>query len=159
MTMGGAFGVEREDGTSSFFGLSLLAQDLSSYAGKLLRLNDDGSPPKNNPFVGREGAKPEIYSLGHRNQQGLALHPDTGVPFATEHGVQGGDELNAIEPGGNYGWLGGLLRPSLRRAPHRQAVLAGRHEGARRLLGAFDRPVGTRFLHSRSGAATSSWGR
>ncbi|MEE2778798.1 MAG: PQQ-dependent sugar dehydrogenase [Acidobacteriota bacterium] len=104
MSMGGAFGVERGDGTSSFHGLSLQAQDLSSYAGKLLRLNQDGSAPADNPFVSREGAKPEIYSMGHRNQQGLALHPETGVPFATEHGVQGGDELNAIEAGGNYGW-------------------------------------------------------
>ena len=76
MTMGGAFGVERDDGTSSFFGIALLAQDLSSYAGKLLRLNDDGSPPEDNPFVDRDGAKPEIYSMGHRNQQGLALHPE-----------------------------------------------------------------------------------
>ena len=104
MTMGGAFGVERDDGTSSFFGIALLAQDLSSYAGKLLRLNDDGSPPEDNPFVDHDGAMPEIYSLGHRNQQGLAIHPETGVPYATEHGVQGGDELNAIEAGGNYGW-------------------------------------------------------
>ncbi|HVS66035.1 MAG TPA: PQQ-dependent sugar dehydrogenase [Thermoanaerobaculia bacterium] len=104
MTMGGAFGVEREDGTSSFLGKAMLAQDPSSHAGKLLRLEDDGSPPADNPFVGRQGYRPEIYSLGHRNQQGLALHPETGQPFATEHGVQGGDELNAIEAGGNYGW-------------------------------------------------------
>ncbi len=104
MTMGGAFGVERPDGSSSFHGLSLLAQDLSSHVGKLLRLNDDGSVPDDNPFVGRAGAKGEIYSMGHRNQQGLALHPETGVPYATEHGVQGGDELNAIEAGSNYGW-------------------------------------------------------
>ncbi len=104
MTMGGAFGVEREDGTSSFFGKGMLAQDPASHAGKLLRLNDDGSPPADNPFVGREGYKPEIYSMGHRNQQGLALHPVTAMPFAAEHGPQGGDELNAIEPGGNYGW-------------------------------------------------------
>lgn len=104
MTMGGAFGVEKEDGTASFFGNGMLAQDPASHAGKLLRLNDDGSPPEDNPFIAREGYKPEIYSMGHRNQQGLTIHPDTGVPFATEHGVQGGDELNAIEPGGNYGW-------------------------------------------------------
>ena len=104
MSMGGAFGVEREDGTSSFFGNAMLAQDPDSHAGKLLRLNDDGSVPPDNPFVGRAGHKPEIYSMGHRNQQGLALHPQTGTPYASEHGVQGGDELNAIEPGGNYGW-------------------------------------------------------
>ena len=104
MTLGGAFGVERRDGSSSFYGQALLAQDPSSHAGKLLRLNDDGSVPRDNPFVGREGHAAEVYSIGHRNQQGLALHPQTGMPYATEHGVQGGDELNAIEPGGNYGW-------------------------------------------------------
>jgi len=104
MTMGGAFGVEKDDGSASFFRNGMLAQDPTSHAGKLLRLNEDGSTPDDNPFVDREGYKPEIYSMGHRNQQGLAVHPDTGVPFATEHGVQGGDELNAIEPGGNYGW-------------------------------------------------------
>jgi glucose/arabinose dehydrogenase len=104
MTMGGAFGVEREDGTSSFFGNAMLAQDPSSHAGKLLRLNADGSVPDDNPFVGKKGHKPEIYTMGHRNQQGLTLHPETGKPYATEHGVQGGDELNVLEPGGNYGW-------------------------------------------------------
>jgi glucose/arabinose dehydrogenase len=104
MTMGGAFGVEREDGTSSFGGQAVLAQDPSSHAGKLLRMRDDGSVPDDNPFVGREGYKPEIYTMGHRNQQGLALHPETGVPWATEHAPQGGDELNVLEAGKNYGW-------------------------------------------------------
>ena len=104
MTVGGAFGVERDGGGSSFFGLSLLAQDLTSHVGKLLRLHPDGSVPDDNPFVGRAGAKPEIYSMGHRNQQGLAVHPETGVPHTSEHGVLGGDELNAIEAGANYGW-------------------------------------------------------
>ena len=104
MTMGGAFGVEREDGTSSFSGQAMLAQDPSSHAGKLLRIQDDGTVPDDNPFVGRAGYKPEIYSMGHRNQQGLALHPKTGAPWAAEHAPQGGDELNAIEPGKNYGW-------------------------------------------------------
>ena len=104
MTMGGAFGVERDDGTFSFMNKGMLAQDPASHAGKLLRLNDDGTAPKDNPFYGQPGHKPEIYSLGHRNQQGLALHPSTGQPFAVEHAPQGGDELNAIEPGANYGW-------------------------------------------------------
>ncbi len=81
-----------------------LAQNLASHAGKLLRLNDDGTAPDDNPFVGKADSLPEIYSIGHRNQMGLALHPETGQPFATEHGVQGGDELNAIKPGGTYGW-------------------------------------------------------
>ncbi len=104
MTMGGSFGVERDDGTSSFFGNGMLAQDPNSHAGKLLRLNDDGTAPKDNPFYGRPDHKPEVYSIGHRNQMGLVFHPTTGQPYATEHGPQGGDELNAIEPGGNYGW-------------------------------------------------------
>ncbi|MDX1382207.1 MAG: PQQ-dependent sugar dehydrogenase [Thermoanaerobaculia bacterium] len=104
MTMGGAFGVQREDGTHSFGGQGMLAQDPNVHAGKLLRLNADGTAPEDNPFYGKEGHKPEVYSLGHRNQMGLAIHPDTGVPWASEHAPQGGDEINAIEPGKNYGW-------------------------------------------------------
>jgi glucose/arabinose dehydrogenase len=104
MTVGGAFGVERTDGDTSFWGKALLAQDVDSHIGKLLRLNDDGTVPADNPFVGKPGHKPEIYSMGHRNQQGLAIHPGNGRVYATEHGVQGGDELNLIEPGANYGW-------------------------------------------------------
>ena len=80
------------------------AQDLGSHKGKILRLNDDGSVPDDNPFVGQDGALPEIWSYGHRNPQGLAFHPETGVLFANEHGPQGGDELNVIRPGANYGW-------------------------------------------------------
>ena len=81
----------------------LNAQDLGSHIGKVLRLRDDGTAPPDNPFVGRQGAKPEIFSYGHRHIQGLALHPD-GRIFASEHGPLGGDELNLIRPGGNYGW-------------------------------------------------------
>ena len=104
MTMGGAFGADLVDGTQSFFGHADLAQDPNSHAGKTLRLRLDGSVPDDNPFVGREGHKPEIYSMGHRNQMGLALHPETHQPWTTEHAPQGGDELNAIEAGKNYGW-------------------------------------------------------
>lgn len=104
MTMGGAFGADLVDGTQSFFGHAKLAQDPNSHAGKLLRLRLDGSAPDDNPFVGKEGHKPEIYSMGHRNQMGLALHPETHQPWTTEHAPQGGDELNAIEAGKNYGW-------------------------------------------------------
>jgi glucose/arabinose dehydrogenase len=75
-----------------------------SHVGKLLRLRSDGTVPDDNPFVGRAGYKPEIYSMGHRNQQAMALHPVTGAVWAAEHGPQGGDELNIIEPGKNYGW-------------------------------------------------------
>jgi len=93
MTMGGAGapGDER-------------AQDPMSHKGKVLRLREDGSVPPDNPFVGRDGYRPEIYSLGHRNQLGLAFHPDTGALWETEQGPQGGDEVNIIRPGGNYGW-------------------------------------------------------
>lgn len=104
MTMGGAFGADLVDGTQSFFGHAKLAQDPNSHAGKTLRLRLDGSVPDDNPFVGMEGHKPEVYSMGHRNQMGLALHPETNQPWTTEHAPQGGDELNAIEAGKNYGW-------------------------------------------------------
>jgi glucose/arabinose dehydrogenase len=81
----------------------LQAQNLNSHIGKILRLRDDGTAPPDNPFVGRANAKPEVFSIGHRHIQGLARHPD-GRIFATEHGPLGGDELNLIRPGGNYGW-------------------------------------------------------
>jgi glucose/arabinose dehydrogenase len=80
------------------------AQDLASPYGKLHRVNDDGSAPSDNPFVDRPGAVPTIWSYGHRNQQGLAWHPVTGELWSTEHGPRGGDELNIVEPGRNYGW-------------------------------------------------------
>ena len=80
------------------------AQDLSNHQGKILRLHDDGRVPADNPFVKRAGARPEIWSYGHRNVQGLVFHPETGDLWANEHGPQGGDELNRIEPGKNYGW-------------------------------------------------------
>jgi aldose sugar dehydrogenase len=80
------------------------AQDLSVHQGKVLRLMEDGTVPSDNPFVGRAGAKPEIWSYGHRNPQGLVVHPTTGAVWATEHGPQGGDELNLVEAGKNYGW-------------------------------------------------------
>jgi len=80
------------------------AQDLSNHQGKILRLHDDGRVPADNPFVARTGARPEIWSYGHRNVQGLVIHPETGDLWANEHGPQGGDELNRIEAGKNYGW-------------------------------------------------------
>jgi aldose sugar dehydrogenase len=79
-------------------------QNTNIHGGKVLRLKDDGTVPPDNPFVGKPGYKPEIYSYGHRNPQGLAFHPDTGVLWATEHGPQGGDELNNVQAGKNYGW-------------------------------------------------------
>lgn len=80
------------------------AQDLSNHHGKIVRLHDDGRVPTDNPFVGQQGARPEIWSYGHRNSQALAMHPETGEIWATEHGPQGGDELNLIQKGKNYGW-------------------------------------------------------
>jgi glucose/arabinose dehydrogenase len=81
-----------------------VAQDRMSLRGKILRLNDDGSVPADNPFVGRAGHRPEIYTLGHRNQLGLIVHPKTGEIWQHENGPQGGDELNIILPGRDYGW-------------------------------------------------------
>ena len=80
------------------------AQDLSGHLGKILRFTDSGEVPADNPFVGRPGARPEIYSWGHRNPQGLAIHPGTGELWAAEHGPQGGDEVNRVRAGANYGW-------------------------------------------------------
>jgi glucose/arabinose dehydrogenase len=80
------------------------AQDLSSGLGKIVRINPDGSVPRDNPFVGRAGARPEIWSYGHRNVQSAALHPETGQLWIVEHGARGGDELNRVEAGKNYGW-------------------------------------------------------
>jgi glucose/arabinose dehydrogenase len=80
------------------------AQDLSNHHGKMIRLHDDGRVPTDNPFVKREGARPEIWSYGHRNMQGIAIHPETGDVWTDEHGPQGGDELNRLQPGRNYGW-------------------------------------------------------
>ena len=79
------------------------AQDPSDHAGTIIRLRDDGSVPDDNPFAGGGGA-PEVYSFGHRNAQGLAVHPVTGRLWSHEHGPQGGDEINVIEAGVNYGW-------------------------------------------------------
>ena len=93
MSVGGAFG-----------GVRPLAQDPASHVGKVLRLRDDGTAPDDNPFAGREGHRPEVFSLGHRNPMGLAIHPETGEAWASEHAPMGGDEVNRILPGRNYGW-------------------------------------------------------
>ena len=80
------------------------AQDLGVHLGKIVRIEPDGRVPADNPFVGRAGARPEIWSYGHRNVQGAALHPQTGELWTHEHGPQGGDEVNVVLPGRNYGW-------------------------------------------------------
>jgi len=80
------------------------AQDPNDLAGKVLRLRDDGTVPPDNPFVGRPGYRPEIYTMGHRNALGLAVQPDTGAIWECENGPNGGDEINILQPGKNYGW-------------------------------------------------------
>ena len=80
------------------------AQDPNDLAGKVLRLKDDGTVPSDNPFVGRSGYRPEIFTMGHRNPLGLMVHPDTGAIWEDEDGPNGGDEVNILLPGRNYGW-------------------------------------------------------
>jgi glucose/arabinose dehydrogenase len=80
------------------------AQDPNDHGGKVLRLRDDGTVPPDNPFVGKAGYQAAIYTLGHRSPQGLAMHPETGALWENEHGPLGGDELNVLQPGRNYGW-------------------------------------------------------
>jgi len=80
------------------------AQDIKDHGGKVVRLRDDGSVPPDNPFVGKTGYQPEIYTLGHRSPQGLSMNPATGALWENEHGPLGGDELNILQPGKNYGW-------------------------------------------------------
>ncbi|HUD34989.1 MAG TPA: PQQ-dependent sugar dehydrogenase [Variovorax sp.] len=98
------------------------AQRLSTHLGKIVRVGRDGGVPADNPFVGRAGALPEIYSIGHRNPQGMVSLPARGVLYAHEHGSKGGDELNRIEPGANYGWpvtTGGVDYTGARITPYR----------------------------------------
>ena len=93
-----------ERGASPSLGDQHPAQHLDSHLGSLIRINPDGSTPQDNPFLGRQSALPEIYSYGHRNIQGMVLHPVTGAIWTHEHGPQGGDEINIIRAGANYGW-------------------------------------------------------
>ena len=113
MSTGGRVGAIAEVGRG--------AQDPMSLRGKILRLNDDGSVPTDNPFVGQANYRPEIYSLGHRNQLGLMVHPETGMLWNHENGPNGGDEINIILPGRNYGWpvvSFGRLYPGARVSGH-----------------------------------------
>lgn len=89
---------------STFGGQADAAQDPMSLAGKILRLRDDGSVPEDNPFVGTPGYRPEIYTLGHRSPEGLVVHSGTGDIWEVEMGPNGGDEINVLVPGANYGW-------------------------------------------------------
>ncbi len=80
------------------------AQNTGSHLGSIIRINRDGTVPQDNPFAGQEGARPEIWSYGHRNVQGMTMHPETGAIWAHEHGPRGGDEVNIVRRGANYGW-------------------------------------------------------
>jgi glucose/arabinose dehydrogenase len=99
-----AFGRDGMLYVSTFGGQGDAAQNPGSLAGKVLRLRDDGSTPSDNPFVGKAGYKPEIYTLGHRSALGLAVRPGTGDLWEDENGPNGGDEINVLKPGANYGW-------------------------------------------------------
>jgi len=104
----GAAGTSRiafgRDGTLFMTTTGNNPQDPNTLGGKVLRFNDDGSIPKDNPFVGKAGYKPEVYTLGHRSSLGLAVHPGTGEMWLNENGPNGGDEINILKPGANYGW-------------------------------------------------------
>ena len=99
-----AFGPDGKVYMSTGGRVDMAAQDPMSLRGKVLRINDDGTVPRDNPFAGREGHRPEIYTLGHRNTLGLIQHPETGELWQHENGPNGGDEINVLSPGGNYGW-------------------------------------------------------
>jgi glucose/arabinose dehydrogenase len=108
------------------------AQDTTNHKGTIVRLHDDGRVPADNPFRARPGARPEIWSYGHRNPQGMALHPVTRTLWANEHGARGGDEINRVQPGRNYGWpaithgvdySGAPISPDTARAGMEQPVL------------------------------------
>lgn len=99
-----AFGPDGKVYMSTGGRVGAAAQDPMSLRGKVLRINDDGTVPEDNPFAGREGHRPEIYTLGHRNTLGLIQHPETGELWQHENGPNGGDEINVLSPGGNYGW-------------------------------------------------------
>jgi len=104
MATGGNFESSATLGLSAGAALTGPAQDPGSLRGKILRVRDDGSVPPDNPFVGRTGYRPEIFTLGHRNSLGLIVHPETGAVWNNENGPNGGDEINIILPGRNYGW-------------------------------------------------------
>ncbi len=125
------------------------AQNTMLHGGKVLRLNEDGTAPTDNPFSGKQGYLPEIYSVGHRSPQGLVFHPVTGELWENEHGPLGGDEINIVRAGRNYGW------PLVTFGKNYDGTLVSGVLVARRLrvavpvLGAVDRDLGVEFLHRR----------
>ena len=123
------------------------AQNLANHLGKIVRVTPDGAVPPDNPFVDRKDAKPEIWSYGHRNSQGAALHPQTGKLWEHEHGPRGGDEINIPLAGKNYGWpvIGYGIDYSGARI--HETTAEGRHGAADQVLGAVDRAVRHGVLH------------
>jgi len=112
-------------------------QDPMNLAGKTLRLKDDGTVPSDNPFVGRSGYRPEIYTLGHRNILGLAMNPVTGAIWSVENGPNGGDEVNELMPGRNYGWPV-VNNGRFSRLPGQRESVPRQHGAAGGVLGAGD---------------------
>ena len=127
------------------------AQRMDGLLGKIVRINPDGSIPKDNPFVGKEGVRPEIWSLGHRNVQAATLNPATGELWEVEHGTRGGDEINISRKGKDYGWPTIAYGIEYQGRPdHRRHHSEGRHGAAALLLGSGHRAERHGLLHGRS---------
>ena len=130
--------------------LRMKSQALDNHVGKTLRLRDDGTVPPDNPFVGKPGAKPEIFTYGHRNGYGLAVHPETGELWQAEIGPMGGDEVNILAPGHNYGWpLVSMGRNYTGTLASDQPFARAGHGQRAHVLGARDQPVEHHVLHRR----------
>src|SRR5262245_6379057 len=126
------------------------AQNLNSDLGKVVRINRDGTIPRDNPFIGRSGVRPEIWSYGHRNVQAAAMNPETGQLWTVEHGARGGDELNHPEAGKNYGWPVISYGNSLLLSEDRRRHGERGHGAAGLLLGTGDRAIGYGHLYRRA---------
>jgi glucose/arabinose dehydrogenase len=131
------------------------AQDLGSHMGKTIRINADGSVPADNPYVGRAGARPEIWSLGHRNVQGVAIQPGTGAVWTVEHGTRGGDELNREQAGANYGWPEVAYGVEYRGTPINGGVTA--RDGIEQPVYYWDPSIATGGLTFYDGAMFPGW--
>ena len=126
-----------------------VAQDPNSLAGKVLRLKDDGTVPPDNPFVGKTGARPEVFTLGHRSSLGMGVHPGTGQVWQHENGPNGGDEINILKPGANYGWPIVSLGRAYPGNWQSDVFSHAGHRAADRVLDTVHCRVGHRVLHRR----------
>lgn len=131
------------------------AQDLASHMGKTIRINADGTVPADNPYVGQAGALPEIWSLGHRNMQGVAVQPGTGDVWTVEHGTRGGDELNREQAGANYGWPEVAYGVEYRGGPINGGVTA--RDGIEQPVYYWDPSIATGGLAFYDGAMFPGW--